>query len=77
MRGRPKGELWWQDADPEGGGWEEFDDVDELTRRYHEVFRERRARGLVRSAFLRIDGTTVHRWPRTDTRAAPDDGAAS
>lgn len=60
---RAQGELWWDDADPHKGGLEHFDDLDDLTHRYHEVFQDRHARGLVRSAFLRIDRTIVHQWP--------------
>lgn len=60
---RAKGELWWQDADPAKSGLEDFDSLEDLTRRYHEVFDDRHARGLVRSAFLRIDRTIVHQWP--------------
>ena len=65
------GELWWGPGGSDGDddeGFETFDTWEDLERRYHEVFTRLRDRGVLRSAFLRRDGLTVHHWPEpTDT----------
>lgn len=57
-----RGELWWGFGVADEG-IEDFDHWDDLERRYHEVFRRLLGDGVLRSAFLRRDGHTVHRWP--------------
>jgi hypothetical protein len=59
------GELTWTE-DAGEGHFEEFEDVDRLKQRYHEVFADLHRRSLVRDALLLIDGATVHTWPGAD-----------
>ncbi|WP_447003074.1 hypothetical protein ACRAKI_25645 [Saccharothrix isguenensis] len=44
-------------------GLERFTSGEELERRYREEFRRLRHLDTLRSASLRVDGTTVHRRP--------------
>lgn len=56
------GSIWWTCGDGESG-IEEFDDVARLEARYRELFTSLRRRDVLRDAFLRKDGETVHTWP--------------
>jgi hypothetical protein len=62
VRDGPKGELWWGFGDAEEG-FEEFEQWDQLERRYYEVFERLRAKDILRSAFLRNGDRMVHEWP--------------
>lgn len=56
--------LWTEDAGE--GHFEEFEDVDRLKQRYHEVFADLQRRSLARDALLIIDVETVHTWRSAD-----------
>ena len=58
-----KGELWWEAGVESDSGWEDFGDLADLRHRYREVFDARLARGVLRDAFLRVEGVTEHVWP--------------
>ncbi|GIG69800.1 hypothetical protein [Phytomonospora endophytica] len=61
-----KGELWWEAGVEPDSGWEDVAELAELRRRYHEVFAERFGRGVLRDAFLRVDGVIEHEWQDAD-----------
>jgi hypothetical protein len=62
---KDKGELSWGFGDEEEG-YERFDDLEALKKKYFEVFTRLQEKGILRDAFL-IGGTEMlHIWPETD-----------
>jgi len=55
-----KGELYWQ-TNQENGYLEDIS-LEDLRKEYYKKFEELRSLGILRSAFLRIDGHDEHSW---------------
>jgi hypothetical protein len=69
---RKTGELWFDPASGETGGYETFDDRTKLECRYHELFKAMRAEGTLMGARLGVgsDGgntVDVHSWSARGT----------
>ena len=60
-----KGELSWGFGDEEEG-YERFDDLEALKKRYFEIFVRLQEKGILRDAFLITGTEMLHQWPETD-----------
>ncbi|ATL69065.1 hypothetical protein [Nocardia terpenica] len=58
---RSPGELWWQ-CGKDDSGFEDLVSWEELERRYYEEFQRLHDLGILRSAFLWVDGGMSHQW---------------
>jgi hypothetical protein len=60
-----KGELSWGFGDEEEG-YDRFDDLEALKKKYFEVFTRLQEKGILRDAFLRRGTEVLHIWPEKD-----------